>query len=336
MEIETNNPLTSNDGWFAEPMTFTQLSEAFRCGTEIELSNGSETKTATWSPTGEDPFLLLTKGGVVPFRYLKSGKATIFLDSNVVSRCLEQVKEQFDRSDIRISAALTAVEGSKRRNQTLDEYRENLESVYEDLNCLDLQNASFFPSEDIEQLHSIIVNDFIDPNLEEKFLRCAGKFLNSNAKKQSDEDLLNKLLRCADDAGVGRGELAFLAALQIIFAPTEKMLPGKTYFDAGNRVIKLKSDPTDGDLYNAINDLRLIKILAAGPTIGINSCLLTDDKGIALFWSGLSIMCNENTSGSVDMVTSFSITNEKPEMYPSMSREHYQLVASPSNKGLSQ
>ena len=322
--------------WVSEPLGFLKLSEAFRGGTDITLSHRTHTgksRNFKWVPE-DDYFFVLEMGGVVPRRhFFPFGKTTMFIDTNSIGRrALSEVKTLYDVHNIRISPALIGIEGSQGRNQTTEEYRKNVEKVHQKLKSIEFQNGKVLEPRQLDETREILINSFTDPGKEASFLRQVMELLETNSlSNNSKDDLLDGILECADQAKIERGELAVTAALQIVFAPANEdyNIAGNSFFDAGRRVLKPKKSPSTKEVYNVLNDLRLLKILAAPSADLQNCCLLTNDKGLALLWAGLNVYCSRKPDGRIAMATNFKLKEDgAPEMFPHFTLEQHERFSS--------
>ena len=319
MESKAQELLNDDRDWYAKPISFSKLSEAFREGTEIVLrnrANPEEQKQYTWSPNTPDeraPFYALVDGGVVPHKFLKCEGMVLTLDRNVVVPAkLSVIKKLYDLPEVKFSPATSGIEGHKGRSQNLSEYKEKVGEIIASLKNLAFQNAKILEASDLDERFQIL-DDITDLHAEEKFLTRIGPLLDPSVSKPPKEKLLSDVLKFADSAGLSRKGLLVIAALQILFAPT-----AKTYWNAGRRLLKPTTDLKSKDLYNAISDIRILKTHALWSALGVKSCLLTGDIGVALLWSGLSVTCYENSNECVSMQITLRLdSDDKPQMFPS-------------------
>jgi len=117
--------------------------------------------------------------------------------------------------------------------------------------------------------------------LKQKFLLKAAPLLSAPAGKAKRLDLLDQMFELAYACGISKASILMLTVLSAASAG-QSMNPAR-------KLLKPRNPYTKKDAYNALSDLRALDLLigACADFPNLQVSLMTNDKALALLWSGL-------------------------------------------------
>jgi hypothetical protein len=183
---------------------------------------------------------------------------------------------------IKISPLLYALEGNLRRdhaheNSVIQQLHEATKFISD---ALPLAEVIEHKSDEVMNL----INFFrAEMTRHETFLMRLAKELSPPASSKRKAGLLSLINEAAESCGVENNSLVYLAVLSALYSPP-KQNPAK-------RLFKFSQEYNEADAYNALADLRSLKILIMLYCLNPDKkhMLCTGDKNLALFWSGLNV-----------------------------------------------
>ena len=236
----------------------------------------------------------LVKGGWLPSGLALQPGMVIMPD-----RCtLKEIRSQFkngkknkensdfidflEDSEVSINPALIALEGNIRSLPTPKIIEQQLNQAYEEIR-LALPKAKLVP-EDKSSLAGIIgANQDTREGMlrKQSFLMNLAPKIHSPVAPKNISSIWIEIIEKAKSHKIPLGSLVVLAALSATAVPNGRS-PAK-------RLLKLKADYTEQDAYNALSDLRSLEFLACAFSLFPDQklILLTGDRDLALFWTGL-------------------------------------------------
>lgn len=180
-----------------------------------------------------------------------------------------------------------AFESGFRRTPTIEEFKTSYGEGVSELNIafpkckiIDYDNRIFTAV--YSQLRAF---DARNSN-ELKFLLATCPIVSERKTGKAETAAFNVILALAKEAGIGQGSFALLAVLSCLYESTTG-----SPISIGRLLLKPTQAYTEAAAYNALSDLRHIELAAAGQGCFKDRefALCTRDKGLALFWSALSI-----------------------------------------------
>jgi hypothetical protein len=135
----------------------------------------------------------------------------------------------------------------------------------------------------IEAIHSLIVDSAEDFAARMSFLRAAMPLLANPTGRAARAGIWEQLIKLAREHGIATSSILFTAVLSATSA-TLRCNPART-------LLKPKSIYRERDAYNALSDLRALDMLIRASAFfpAENMAILTDDKALALLWTGLQV-----------------------------------------------
>jgi len=241
--------------------------------------------------------IALVKGGWLPCGFAIQGRTMVFPDRCIVTAVKQRFQEGLKKNEedkdfldflstpgIRLNPSLFVVEGNMRQNPNPKVIKQQFKEVIAVLRSA-LPQAKLFPRES-DSLKGIIgITQDTKSSIEKKqdfLLRLAPKLQPPTSVAKKD-GLWEEILLTAQDFDIPNTALVVIAALSAISLP-QGTNPSK-------QMLKLKNGFTKQDAYNALADIRSLEILmhlfALHPDEHL--ALLTADRNLALFWSGLQV-----------------------------------------------
>jgi hypothetical protein len=236
----------------------------------------------------------LVSGGWLPPAFASAiPSATILADRNVVSQIVSRfengtaTRAESDFLDllagrsVRINPLLFAMEGNAKKIPTPELMKSQLEEAMKKLRAA-LPAAHLVVGPDsLRGALGIIEESRQGFERKQKFLLRIVPRLAAPVSQRKMRARWDEVLAAADDCSVPRGSLVLLAALSSILVQKGR--------SPARGLLKLRADYHEELAYNALVDLRslelLIYMLALFPEHG--TTLLTADKDLALFWTGI-------------------------------------------------
>lgn len=248
----------------------------------------------------ESPFsthsYALTQGGWFPPGFSTRDNLTYLLDrcayNDVRAYCRGQNVTVPDKDFIeylthpgtRINVLPTIIEGNNRRMPSDLEIFHQYEEVMKHLRPI-LPDAIFQPdgAAAIIAAKNLLADPFLAIDQEGRFLEDIAPFLKSPVGRKRRAEVLEQIRLSADLHGITRGSFVFLAAVSATVCPQAA--------NPARDILKIRSTYSDADIYNALSDLRSLKLLSALIAIlpDQNPAFCTADKSLALFWVGLEV-----------------------------------------------
>ena len=238
----------------------------------------------------------LVPGGWLPAMSSIVGRM-VLVDRNAVSEIrsrflggakVEHANRDFvdfmSNGSVRINPILYAIEGNKRRHSHPHEVAEQLQEAYRKIRAA-LPLAVIEPGIDdaLRGAIGLLQDSYAGMQLKSRFLKVVSPLLTPPASKKTRLVTWNRILAEADRIGLPRQSLVVLACLSCLACP-QSQNPAK-------KVLKPKFHFNDHDAYNALCDIRALEIFIASLCLypGRPLTLLTQDRNLALFWTGLQI-----------------------------------------------
>lgn len=261
---------------------------------------------------GPVPYYALVRGGVLPLVYAQDH--TLLLDRNIVTALRRDLDNSWpidfvDFSSTKINPLLAAFEGTDRRMPTYDSFVTEVRNIEQAVR---------------RRMKSVKVTAFGDAALRVMY-RFRESFADREAKEidylmYASQELVNRvgasclgskrdnLDREAACIGLPNPSLVRIAVLSKLY---ESNGGAGSDFGVGQKIVKFRPGYTRENAYNALADIRQLEFLAAGH--GLLNCLalITQDKGLALLWSGLGY----RGSSSDNISTTVSL-NPNASMFP--------------------
>lgn len=234
---------------------------------------------------------LIDRNVVIALQKIRSGKT--FLD--IAS--FQWWTKFFDDGSATFNPLPYAFESGFRKTPTIAEFRASFEEGVSEL-------SAAFPKCKIVSYDDRIFNTvysqlraFDTRNSKEfEFLLATCPIIAERKTGKDEAAALEAILAAAKKAGVGQGSFALPAVLSCLYE-----LKNGFPVSIGRQLLKPAHVYTDSAAYNAISDLRHIELAAAGHGCfkGREFALCTQDKGLALFWSALSIQAEVNSQNKI-------------------------------------
>ena len=237
----------------------------------------------------------LVNGGWLPSGFT-SGDSLLLPDRCTVaairSRFLGGVRKDGPHDDfldflvdqpIRINPMLCAIEGVNGRTAPSEsELSALFDKVAKGIQEA-LPHAVIFPEKSAVMQGALgLIRDAAESfALKQKFLLKAAPLLASSIGRAKRLELFSQLFELALECGISTASMLMVTVLSAASA-NQNLNPAK-------KLLKPKKQYTKGDAYNALSDLRALDLLIASCTDfpDLRVALLTDDKALALLWSGL-------------------------------------------------
>ncbi|MDE8653895.1 hypothetical protein [Novosphingobium album (ex Liu et al. 2023)] len=246
----------------------------------------------------ESPFtsraIGLVRGGWLPPTLAATRKSAVILtDRNIIAMITGRFKDGrpvrrepdfidlFEDEPVRINPSLSVIEGNSRAipdpSSVRDQYAEVIVKV---ANALPRARLMVGPGS-IQGIVGLIEDTRPTLVREKALLRRFASVLGAPVALSNRDARWREVITAADELGVRRNALVVLAMLSAIVNPRG--------YCAAKKVLKLNADYSDGDAYNALSDLRSLKLLmycfACYPEE--NTQLCTQDRHLAHFWVGI-------------------------------------------------
>lgn len=230
-----------------------------------------------WLPSG---LALQTDMVVMPDRCTITELVVRFRAGKKRREGCEDFVDLFQGKSVRINPALYALEGNQRRRPSPQHVAEQWAEACEKIRAA-LPRAELTPESAISGIIGLLNDMHQSMVSKERFLLRVVPELQSPVSARRRAAVWSRVLEIARDCGLSKHSLVVLAALSVVCVSNGSG-PAK-------RLLKPSSNYTAEDAYNALADLRalemLINLYAAFPQEKIMLC--TQDKNLALFWSGL-------------------------------------------------
>lgn len=266
----------------------------------------------------------LTQGGWFPPGFTTLDNITYLMDrcayNDVRAYChadgdvpINDFVECLMHPGTRINILPLLLEGNRRKlpndYEVLQQYQEvmfNLKQKLPDANFVPDQVGSFL------SVKRILEDPFCNIGREQGFLEDISPLLQSPVGRKRRGDVLSKIRQSADLYSVGKSSFVFLAAVSAAVCP-QSLNPARD-------VLKIRANYGQDDIYNALSDLRCLKILSNMIAIlpDENPVFCTSDKNLALFWVGLQ---GRGFSHSLDEM-SFTIDISET-LFPNMDSDFF-------------
>lgn len=257
---------------------------------------------------------VLTQGGWFPPGFSTRDNVTYLLDrcayNDVRAYCRGRNGDVPDKDFIeylthpgtRINVLPTIIEGNNRRIPSEFEILQQFEEVMKNLRPI-LPDAIFQPdgAAAIIAAKNLLADPFLAIDQEERFLKDIAPFLKSPVARRRQAEVVERIRMSADLHGIARGSFVFLAAVSATICP-QALNPARD-------ILKIRSNYRDRDIYNALSDLRSLKLLSAliASLPDHTPTFCTADKSLALFWVGLEGRDFKHTGNK--MSYSFSLSD---------------------------
>ncbi|MCA2011029.1 hypothetical protein LCM17_05995 [Cereibacter sphaeroides] len=159
----------------------------------------------------------------------------------------------------------------------------------------------------------LLRDPFLADEREKRFLSDIATHLISPVGKNRREEVIRSIKLSADLHGIERFSFVLLAAISAVVCP-----------QGGNparNILKVRPNYSDQDIYNALSDLRSLKLLSGLIAIlpDQNPVFCTSDKNLALFWVGLRGRDFLHSNGKMSFTISISDT-----LFPGLDAEFLQ------------
>lgn len=260
-------------------------------GVEIDgLARGNAMLESTHSSMA----VSLQRGGWLPSGLaIADGGVTILPDRNVIS----QIKGRFEagavvgagqdfldlvaEQEVRLNPLLFAIEGNDRRIPDRPVVEAQLTEAMTFLRKALPKAELVVGSDSLRGALGLIEDTRAGFERKSKFLLHLSPLLTPPTSRRLFDKRWADVLDAADRCGVARDSLVVLAALSSVAVPNSGS-PAK-------KMLKFRGGYSEQDAYNALADLRsleiLIHLLALFPKE--RPAILTADRGMALFWTGI-------------------------------------------------
>ena len=255
----------------------------------------------------------LVQGGWVPPGFSTLEDITYLLDrcayNDVRAFCRGQDVDAPERdfveyltsSGTRINVLPVLLEGNRQRKPTDFEIIQQYQEVMSNLAPI-LPHASFTPSgiPAIIAAKNLLNDPFMSITRERSFLADIAPLLQSPVGRKRRDEVLRKITFSADLHSIGRSSFVFLAAVSAAVCPQSESPARKT--------LKIRSNYGEQDIYNALADLRSLKLLSGliSTLPDQNPAFCTSDKNLALFWVGLQGRHFTHTKDEMSFTVSIS------------------------------
>lgn len=190
--------------------------------------------------------------------------------------------EYLTHSGTCINVLPVVLEGNNRRMPSDFEIFQQYNEVMSNLDPI-LPNAIFRPNgaAAIIAVKRLLTDPFLSIAKEGRFLAEIAPLLQSPVGRKRRTEVLKQIKMSADLHAIGRFSLVFLAAISAAVCPQSE--------NPARNILKIRSNYGDQDIYNALSDLRSLKLLSGMIAIlpDENPAFCTSDKNLALFWVGL-------------------------------------------------
>jgi hypothetical protein len=255
---------------------------------------------------GEDTKIFgLVCGGWLPLPFVTPQQ--FLVDRNVVS-ALKKIRNGenfndiasfqwwtkfFDNGTAIFNPLPYAFESGLQRTPTISEFRTSFqEGVSELIGAFPKCKVIRYDDDDIFDAVYSQLRAFDERNENEiNFLMAACPIICERKTGKNVEEALDAILTEAKRTKVARGSFALIAVLSCLYESK-----GGSPESVGRQLLKPKRIYTETQAYNAISDLRHIKLLIVSHSYFKERefALCTRDIGLALFWSALSISSEVN------------------------------------------
>lgn len=140
---------------------------------------------------------------------------------------------------------------------------------------------------------------------ETEFLRRTCELVADRVSRQTESEVLKRVLGIADSLGIPRASMAVLGVISCLYEDLHGTSPS-----IGRKIIKPSKKYSTADAFNALNDLRHIELAVAGQAyFGDHAFYLcTRDRAIAMLWCALSPRGLSPTGGAVELT--FDLTRD--------------------------
>ena len=311
--------MSKSDSWYLRKAChFDDFSAAIRDKCEIEIAKGDLNKPINWSAKN-DKFYVLAPRGVYPAEYLPSESCVLTLDQNIfTTEKLTELSRLYDEQNVLLSPAFTCVEGEKKRLLTREEFSSEYASKISKLQDY-FSSAQIHEHPHLEFVYESI-SRYSDFDSEIKFIKKVRHALDPNSSLPVFKKQLEMIKELAiENLPEMQNELVFIAALQFICSGSKK------YDNPGQRILAPRgSDNNDDSAFNSAADLLRLKVIALS-NLGssLPYLLVTGDKGLALFWSGLE-MSGVPNADPVQLKIRIRHKKNRPLMFPKLKHETFQ------------
>jgi len=256
----------------------------------------------------------LVEGGWLPPPFVMS--KLFMMDRNVVS-VLKQLNNGSSRKDhiatewwtnllsdkdVLINPVFYALEGCNKKAPTYSEFVRSFDEAVVEIQSA-LPGVSVINYQGIHYKAAYTVIEELSEKLskEADFLLDVVPLVKNRVHAKNLDQIKNVIISKAKDRGVVQS-LAFLAALSCLYESDQEYT-----YPVARKIIKPKNAYSEGDAYNALNDLRILQ-LATSVRGAINEkfSVCTQDVALALFWCGLAPMIDNFVDSKVTITFKFS------------------------------